>query len=174
MLLFYIFYKNMSILLLFFVKYVYDHFTNGMLKGNAQRFLEILGDTGFVRAFYEVIKEYLEISDPPLERFFATGVAPVTLDSLTSGFNIATKLTNNPLFIAMCGLTEDEVKQAIELAGIKKEEQEETFLLFVTIATVSQYFLALFKHFKFPHRIPPQIILYHHFFCILSLYFYNL
>ena len=105
----------------------YDHFTNGMLKGNADRFLKILGDSGFVRAFYEVIKDKLEIADPPLERFFATGVAPVTLDSLTSGFNIATKLTNNQLFTAMCGLTEDEVKQAIELAGIEKEKQEETF-----------------------------------------------
>ena len=105
----------------------YDHFTNGMLQGNAETFLKILEDTGFVRAFYEVIKDKLEISDLPLERFFATGVAPVTLDSLTSGFNIATKLTNNPLFTAMCGLTEDEVKQAIDLAGIEKEKQEETF-----------------------------------------------
>lgn len=101
----------------------YDHFTNGMLQGNAQRFLKILGDTGFVRAFYEVIKENLEVTNPPLERFFATGVAPVTLDSLTSGFNIATKLTNNPLFTAMCGLTEDEVKQTIELAGIENKEE---------------------------------------------------
>ena len=71
----------------------YDHFTNGMLQGNAEKFLKILGDTGFVRAFYEVIKENLEIANPPLERFFATGVAPVTLDSLTSGFNITTKIT---------------------------------------------------------------------------------
>ena len=105
----------------------YDHFTNGMLEGTADRFLIILGDSGFVRAFYEVIKDKLEIADPPLERFFATGVAPVTLDSLTSGFNIATKITNNPLFTAMCGLTEDEVKQAIDMAGIEKDKQNEVF-----------------------------------------------
>lgn len=105
----------------------YDHFTNGMLKGNAEKFLKILGDTGFVRAFYEVIKENLEMTNPPLERFFATGVAPVTLDSLTSGFNITTKITNNPIFTAMCGLTDDEVKQAIEMAGIEGEEKEKTF-----------------------------------------------
>ena len=105
----------------------YDHFTNGMLQGNAEKFLKILGDTGFVRAFYEVIKENLEIANPPLERFFATGVAPVTLDSLTSGFNITTKITNNPLFTAMCGLTDEEVKQAIEMAGITGEEKEKTF-----------------------------------------------
>jgi len=105
----------------------YDHFTNGMLQGNAEKFLKILGDTGFVRAFYEVIKAKLEENNPVLERFFATGVAPVTLDSLTSGFNIATKITNNPLFTAMCGLTEDEVKQAIEMAGIEGEDKEKTF-----------------------------------------------
>jgi len=103
----------------------YDHFTNVMLQGDAREFLKILGDTGFVRAFYEVIKENLETANPPIERFFATGVAPVTLDSLTSGFNITTKITNNPQFTAMCGLTDDEVKQAIEMAGI--ENQEETF-----------------------------------------------
>ena len=105
----------------------YDHFTNGILKGNAERFLEILGNTGFVRAFYEVIKEYLEIPNPPLERFFATGVTPITLDSMTSGFNIATKITNSPLFTAMCGLTDEEVLQAIEMAGITGEEKQNAF-----------------------------------------------
>ena len=101
----------------------YDHFTNGMLQGNAERFLKILGDTGFVRAFYEIIKENLEISNPPIERFFATGVAPVTLDSLTSGFNITTKISNNPIFTAMCGFTDEEVMKAIELAGVENKEE---------------------------------------------------
>lgn len=101
----------------------YDHFTNGMLQGNAETFLKILGDTGFVRAFYEVIKENLETLNPPIERFFATGVAPVTLDSLTSGFNITTKITNNPLFTAMCGLTEEEVKQVIEMSGVENKAE---------------------------------------------------
>ena len=101
----------------------YDHFTNGILKGNAQKFLDVLGNSGFVRAFYEVIKENLESLNPPIERFFATGVTPLTLDSLTSGFNIATKITNNPLFTAMCGLTEEEVKYAIKEAGVPNPEE---------------------------------------------------
>ena len=101
----------------------YDHFTNGILKGNAQKFLDVLGNSGFVRAFYEVIKENLESLNPPIERFFATGVTPLTLDSLTSGFNIATKITNNPLFTAMCGLTEEEVKYAIKESGVPNPEE---------------------------------------------------
>ena len=101
----------------------YDHFTNGMLHGDAKRFLKVLGSSGFVRAFYEVIKENLEGMNPPIGRFFATGVAPITLDSLTSGFNIATKLTNNPIFTSMCGLTEEEVKYAIKESGVQNPEE---------------------------------------------------
>ena len=101
----------------------YDHFTNGMLHGDAKRFLKVLGSSGFVRAFYEVIKENLEGMNPPVGRFFATGVAPITLDSLTSGFNIATKLTNNPIFTSMCGLTEEEVKYAIKESGVPNPEE---------------------------------------------------
>ena len=101
----------------------YDHFTNGILKGDAKKFLTVLGASGFVRSFYEVIKENLESLNPPIERFFATGVAPVTLDSLTSGFNIATKITNNPIFTSMCGLTEEEVKYAIKESGVPNPEE---------------------------------------------------
>ena len=105
----------------------YDHFTNVMLEGKADKFLKILGDTGFVRAFYEVIKENLEKLNPPIAKFFATGVMPLTLDSLTSGFNIATKITNDEDFVAMCGLTGKEVKQAIKETGIEGKLAEETY-----------------------------------------------
>lgn len=101
----------------------YDHFTNGILKGDAKKFLTVLGASGFVRSFYEVIKEKIETIDPPIGRFFATGVAPVTLDSLTSGFNIATKITNNPIFTSMCGLTEEEVKYAIKESEVPNPEE---------------------------------------------------
>ena len=83
----------------------YDHFTNGMLEGNIPNFVQALGQGGFVRAFYEVIKEYAEGTDSVVDRFFATGIAPLTLDSLTSGFNIATNLSTSPNYTAMCGLT---------------------------------------------------------------------
>ncbi len=101
----------------------YDHFTNGMLHRDAERLLKILGTSGFVRAFYEVIKENLEGINPPIGRFFATGVTPVTLDSLTSGFNMAIKLTNNPIFTSMCGLTEEEVKYAIRESGVLNPDE---------------------------------------------------
>ena len=103
----------------------YDHFTNGMLEGNVSAFLKALGQGGFVRAFYEVIKEYAEGLNSVIDRFFATGVAPLTLDSLTSGFNIATNLSIDSDFIAMCGLTEEEVRGMMEKARLEEKVYEE-------------------------------------------------
>ena len=103
----------------------YDHFTNGMLEGNVSGFIKALGQGGFVRAFYEIIKEYAEGTDSVVDRFFATGVAPLTLDSMTSGFNIATNISTNKTFTAMCGLTEQEVKQLVEKSGLSENVYEE-------------------------------------------------
>ncbi len=103
----------------------YDHFTNGMLEGNVSRFVTSLGQGGFVRAFYEVIKEYAEGTDSVVDRFFATGIAPLTLDSLTSGFNIAVDISLNENFVAMCGFTEEEVKKLLKKVGIEQQLYEE-------------------------------------------------
>ena len=103
----------------------YDHFTNGMLEGNVSGFLQALGQGGFVRAFYEVIKEYAEGTESVVDRFFATGVAPLTLDSMTSGFNIATNISTDDFFTAMCGLTEKEVKRLVEKADLSENVYEE-------------------------------------------------
>ena len=103
----------------------YDHFTNGMLEGKCDKFLNILGSAGFVRAFYEVIKIYTGTST--VDRFFATGVAPLTLDSMTSGFNIATHLSLNKDYIAMCGLTHEEVKHAITQIEEDNEKQKQIY-----------------------------------------------
>lgn len=85
----------------------------------------ILGSAGFVRAFYEVIKIYTVNST--VDRFFATGVAPLTLDSMTSGFNIATHLSLDSDYISMCGLTHEEVKWAVEQVEQDPEKQKKIY-----------------------------------------------
>ena len=101
----------------------YDNFTNGILKGDAGKFLDIVSGEGFVKAFYEIIKENIGIGT--VERFFATGIAPITLDSMTTGFNIATDITRYPEFVAMIGLTKHEVKEAIKEVLPEKTEKEQ-------------------------------------------------
>ena len=64
----------------------YDHFANELLGFNTHQFKNLVSKNGKVRMFYEILKEGTE---SVVDRIFITGVAPITLDSLTSGFNIA-------------------------------------------------------------------------------------
>jgi hypothetical protein len=84
----------------------YDHFANEFLSFNTTIFQEITTETGFVRKFYESLKEGTETL---IERIFITGVSPITLDSLTSGFNITMNLSVDEGFNEMLGFTKNEV-----------------------------------------------------------------
>ena len=101
----------------------YDNFTNGILKGNAEKFLAMLTGEGFIKGFYARIKEAIKAG--VVERFFATGIAPVTLDSMTTGFNIATDITRDEDFDAMIGFTEQEVIEIIKEVLLEKTEKEQ-------------------------------------------------
>jgi tRNA(Ser,Leu) C12 N-acetylase TAN1 len=98
----------------------YDHFTNDILSFHFSTFSEIVSQNGFVRKFYESIKYFAGIGI--VERFFATGVTPVTLDSMTSGFNIGTNISLEADFNEMAGFTSLEVEEMVYhlLPKIKK------------------------------------------------------
>lgn len=107
----------------------YDHFANELLSFKPELFKDIISKTGFVRKFYEALKIGTE---KVVGRIFATGVSPITLDSMTSGFNIGDNLTRNELFHEMIGFTDLEVKNLIEVTTKKrhsKEEVEELMLI---------------------------------------------
>ena len=85
----------------------YDHFANELLSFQVDVFEETVSKTGFVRKWYEVLKSGTD--NGLIQRIFATGVSPVTLDSLTSGFNIARNKTTEYIFNECLGFTEEEV-----------------------------------------------------------------
>ena len=99
----------------------YDNFTNAILEGNADKFIKIV--TGTVKSFYANIKIY--IKEGVVGRFFATGICPITLDSMTTGFNIATNISNYEEFNSMIGLTHKEVDNLLNEVVEEKNKREE-------------------------------------------------
>ena len=94
----------------------YDHFTNHILS-DAARLEEYKGEThgtGYMRTFFDTIKSGTYSS---IERVFITGVSPVTLDDLTSGFNIGTNYSLDYDFNEMVGFTEKEVREMLTYYG---------------------------------------------------------
>ena len=100
----------------------YDHFANELLGFQTESFKSLVSKNGKVRKFYEILKEGTETA---VDRIFITGVAPITLDSMTSGFNIITDLTRDPRFNEMMGFTEEELIKIMEDQEIDKKKQEE-------------------------------------------------
>lgn len=99
----------------------YDHFANELLGFNLEQFRGLVSKNGKVRKWYEVLKKGTETV---VDRIFITGVAPITLDSLTSGFNIGTDITQDIDFNEMMGFTEKELVEILNNQEITKEEQE--------------------------------------------------
>jgi hypothetical protein len=78
-----------------------------------------------VRKFYEAIKNATQMG--VVDKIFITGVSPITLDGLTSGFNILTHLTQDENFAAMMGFSEEEVRSLLRLA-LEDPSQEEKIM----------------------------------------------
>ena len=90
----------------------YDHFTNTILSdaGNLHRYTDETHKEGYLRAFFNKVKAGTASC---IKRCFITGVSPVTMDDLTSGFNIGTNYSLTPEFNAMMGFTEEEVREML-------------------------------------------------------------
>ena len=73
----------------------YDHFTNAILSDakSLHRYTDETHGEGYLRAFFNKVKAGTYSS---IERCFITGVSPVTMDDLTSGFNIGTNYSLTP------------------------------------------------------------------------------
>ena len=99
----------------------YDHFANELLGFNPEQFRGLVSKNGKVRKWYEILKKGTETV---VDRIFITGVAPITLDSLTSGFNIGTDITQDEEFNEMIGFTEEELKEILKNQEISLKEQE--------------------------------------------------
>ena len=86
----------------------YDNFTNAMLRADGNdSYRDITHGQGFYREWFKAFKS-------AFDRIYMTGVSPVTMDDLTSGFNIATNISQDPVFNSMLGFSEEEVLKLFE------------------------------------------------------------
>ena len=104
----------------------YDNFTNNVLniKGH-DAYHALTHGTGFYRDVFKLFK-------PMFDRIIMLGVSPITLDDLTSGYNIALNITMDPRFNQMLGFSENEVRQMIRYykdAGAIKEDVTEDSII---------------------------------------------
>ena len=91
----------------------YDHFTNKILSEPSclEDYKSETYGTSYLRSFFDTVKAG---TDSTIKRCFVTGVSPVTMDDLTSGFNIGTNYSLSPEFNEMTGFNEEEVRAMLD------------------------------------------------------------
>ena len=100
----------------------YDNFTNNVLNKHGEAVYHALTHAeGFYRELFKRFK-------PSFTRILMMGVSPVTMDDVTSGYNIATALTLEKQFNEMLGFSEEEVRGIIryynEVGAFSLDEDE--------------------------------------------------
>lgn len=86
----------------------YDNFTNIVLNEQGHNvYHDLTHASGFYREIFKKFKGMFE-------RIFMTGVSPVTLDDLTSGFNIGWNISTDFQFNMMLGFSEMDVREMFQ------------------------------------------------------------
>ena len=98
----------------------YDHLANNILSQGKEMFKDLVRTDGYVRPFYEALKVGTETV---VDRMFITGVMPILLDSLTSGFNIGMNISTEEKFNEMFGFTEEEITPILEYLGTETRRE---------------------------------------------------
>lgn len=92
----------------------YDNFTNTLLATyGTERYRRTTHGEGFIREFFNTIKAATTGPGAAIDRLFITGVSPVTMDDVTSGFNIGTNISLLPQFNGIIGFSTDEVRRMV-------------------------------------------------------------
>jgi len=91
----------------------YDNFANTVLSSRgAETYHSFTHSSGFYRSFFATLKA--GTASGAVERLFVTGVSPITMDDVTSGFNIGANISLDHRFNELLGFTEAEVRKIIE------------------------------------------------------------
>ena len=99
----------------------YDNFTNELVvSGRDAEYNAVCGHDAksdatresFFKAFFKSFKAGL--ADGTVGRTYFTGVLPITLDDLSSGFNVGTVVSLNPELLGLAGFTKEQVKVYVD------------------------------------------------------------
>jgi hypothetical protein len=94
----------------------YDAFTNSYLEPpNTVELSKTWGDTAVgrtLKSFWSMVKSLAQ--NAKMERAFITGISPLSLSGYGSAFNVATNVSFHQNLAGLCGLTNSDLKDALE------------------------------------------------------------
>ena len=92
----------------------YDNFANTLLADSEANYKDLTHGDGFFRLFFNNLKAVTNGNDAAVARIMISGVTPLTLSDVTSGYNIGMNISMDSYFNSLVGFTETEYRQMLE------------------------------------------------------------
>ncbi len=107
----------------------YDNFSNRLLAQTGEdAYRKLCHGTGFFKSFFSLLKA----KNTVITNILLTGVSPMTLDDVTSGFNIAKNTSQSPQLATLCGFNHQQIREMLDYyaeAGQFPLDREQAFQL---------------------------------------------
>jgi len=130
----------------------YDNFANKLLLNSKDDYLNIVSKkTASFKQFFTVLKAGATGNNAPIKRMFITGVTPMTMYDVTSGFNIGDNISLQQEFYNLVGLNQQELDQV--LIDFKLEDKVDKSIL-------QEWYNSYVFHEKAPPIYNTDMILY--------------
>jgi len=102
----------------------YDHFANRLLFHDKEGYKRAISQkSAFFKEFFTLLKAGTSGNDAPIRRVFITGVTPMTMYDVTSGFNIGANISIDPDFSDMMGFNSGELRRVLDYYDIAMDER---------------------------------------------------
>ena len=116
----------------------YDNFANEVMMNprikNQVHYEELLYGEGLVKSIFKVVKG--AAAGRGLDKVFITGVSPMVLSDITSGYNVAKNVYFHPSLNDLCGFTETEISEIVSTialdCGLSAQQTEEALAMMRT------------------------------------------
>ncbi|NOQ35568.1 MAG: AAA family ATPase [Methylococcaceae bacterium] len=146
----------------------YDNFANDVMMARKTDYEALLYGEGLLKTAFKAIKS--GATKGGIARVFITGVSPIVMSDMTSGYNVATNIYQDEEFNDLCGFSESEIKAILDKLIPDTSQVEVTLNLMKTFyngysfsnyapesvynPTLSLYFLRYFqKHQSYPNNM---------------------
>ncbi|EIC20755.1 AAA family ATPase [Thiorhodovibrio frisius] len=101
----------------------YDNFANELMQGRHADYEALVSGEGLLKTLFKAVKSLA--SGQGIDRVFITGVSPVVLADISSGYNVSKDISLDARFVDLCGFTESEIAAVLDQLAAEKEHAPE-------------------------------------------------
>ena len=97
----------------------YDNFANELMHGRRADYDALVSGEGLLKTLFKAVKSLA--SGQGIDRVFITGVSPVVLADISSGYNVSENISLDARFIDLCGFSEGEISAVLNQLGVEQQ-----------------------------------------------------